>query len=327
MTGFSIGSRHVGDGSPCLVVAEVAQAHEGSLGMAHAYVDAVAKAGADAIKFQLHLPEFENMPDEPWRVVPEWPQDASRYDYWKRTAFDANQLWSLAAHAEAKGLIFLCSAFSEEGVKILNPLVPAWKIASGEVTNYRLFYAITQTKKPVILSTGMSTMGEIKRALEVLRLQAPGRLEAALLQCTSAYPCPADQIGLRNIPRMKRRFDRPVGLSDHSGTIFAGLGAVALGANILEVHVCFNRQEFGFDVSSSITVDELAELVKGARFLEKARNPVRKNWIAEDLEPMRELFMRRHERLEALEHQKTAGGATQPFDQSASSAVPEHITG
>ena len=122
MTGFDIGAKHVGDGAPCLIVAEVAQAHEGSLSLAHAYIDAIADAGADAVKFQCHIAEAESTPDEPWRVEPRWPQDNSRYDYWKRMEFTKDQWWSLQAHAEARGLIFLCSPFSVEAVRLLDKM-------------------------------------------------------------------------------------------------------------------------------------------------------------------------------------------------------------
>src|SRR3990172_8178509 len=100
MTGFDLGKRHVGDGSPCLIVAEVGQAHDGSLGQAHAYIDAIAEAGADAVKFQCHIAAAESTPDEPWRIKPEWSQDASRYDYWRRMEFTPEQWAGLERHAD-----------------------------------------------------------------------------------------------------------------------------------------------------------------------------------------------------------------------------------
>jgi N,N'-diacetyllegionaminate synthase len=284
LTGFDIGSRHIGDGSPCLIVAEVGQAHEGSLGQAHAFLDAAADAGADAIKYQLHLPALECAPDEPWRVAPAWPQDASRYDYWKRTSLSDEQLWSLAAHAEQRGVIFLCSPFSVEGVRLLERIVPAWKVASGEVANVPLLSAMATTGKPAILSTGMSTWDEIA--------SARARFErCAVLQCTSEYPTPAERVGLGTLDELRRRFACPVGLSDHSGTIYAGLGAVALGADVLEVHVTWSRQAFGFDVPASLTFTDLRMLVDGARFIERAKCNVDKDVTAELMAPMRHLFM------------------------------------
>lgn len=291
MSGLLIGDRKVGDGAPCLIVAEVAQAHEGSIGMAHAYIDAVAAAGADAVKFQCHIAEAESTPDEPWRVKPEWAQDESRYAYWKRMEFTPEQWRDLAIHATGRGLIFLCSPFSVEAVKILDPLVPAWKVASGEVTNVGLLQAIAMTGKPKIISTGMSKYGEIQWAV---KLSGPGPY--ALLQCTSMYPTPPERVGLEALWAIPVRYGCPTGLSDHSGTIYAGLAAVAMGCDVLEVHVCFSKAQFGFDVESSITTDDLARLVEGVRFIEKAKRPVDKDALAKELEPMREIFLRKHER-------------------------------
>lgn len=288
MTGFDIGSRHVGDNAPCLIVAEVGMAHDGSLALAHAYIDAVAAAGADAVKFQCHIAEAESTPAEPWRVRPRWPQDASRYEYWRRTAFSAHWWAGLKDHAAQDGLIFLCSPFSFWAVKLLNLLVPVWKVPSGEITNEAMLREIEATGKPVILSTGMATEVEIHRAWT----RFP---RCAVLQCTSAYPCPPEQIGLGQLQDL-RVFPGPVGLSDHSGTIYAGLAAALLGCDILEVHVKLSPHDQGFDASSSITVEQLRMLVEGVRFIERARMPVSKDAMAAQLEPMRELFMRKHER-------------------------------
>jgi N,N'-diacetyllegionaminate synthase len=299
-SGFDIGPKHVGDGAPCLIVGEVAQAHEGSLGMAHAYVDAIADAGADAVKFQCHIAEAESTPDEPWRVAPAWPQDASRYAYWERTEFTPEQWAGLKAHADARGLIFLCSPFSVEAVRLLDPLVPAWKVASGEVTHGALLDAIEATHKPVLLSTGMSGTGE---ALELRRRFRDAWSPVVLMQCTSAYPCPPERVGLNMLDRWRRIYGHnlgPVGLSDHSGTIYPGLAAVALGCDVLEVHVTLSREAFGFDVASSITTQELRQLVEGVRFIEKAKTPVDKDAMAKELEPMRALFLEKHKRRAAL---------------------------
>jgi N,N'-diacetyllegionaminate synthase len=254
--------------------------------MAHAYIKAIADAGADAVKFQCHIAEAESTPDEPWRVEPQWPQDANRYAYWKRMEFSPEQWWSLAAHAESLGLVFLCSPFSVEAVKLLDPLVPAWKVPSGEVTNRPLLEAIATTRKPAFLSTGMGTERE---HIEALRLLWRSGCAIQLMQCTSTYPCPPAKIGLEHAASFR-------GLSDHSGTIYAGLAAVALGCDVLEVHVTFSRQCFGFDVASSITTAELRQLVQGVRFIERAKRPADKDALARELEPMRDLFLRKHER-------------------------------
>jgi N,N'-diacetyllegionaminate synthase len=272
----------------CMIVAEVAQAHDGSLGLAHAYIDAVAKAGADAVKFQTHIAEAESTPGEPWRVRFS-PQDKTRYDYWKRMEFTEEQWLGLKKHADDKGLKFLSSPFSVEAVDMLARVgVAAWKVASGEVTNEPMFERMAATGLPILLSTGMSSLSEIDRAVE--RIKKAG-LELTILQCTSIYPTSPEKIGLNLIPFFRQRYGCKVGLSDHSGTIYAGLAAAALGIDVLEVHVTLSHEMFGPDVAASITTQELRQLVEGIRFIEKAKaNPVDKDAIARELKPMRELF-------------------------------------
>lgn len=293
MSGFDIGSRHVGDGAPCLIVAEVAQAHEGSVQIAHAYIDAIAKAGADAVKFQCHIAAEESTPDEPWRVEPRWKHDSSRYAYWHRMEFTPQQWADLAQHTKDAGLIFLCSPFSVAAVALMDQLVLAWKVASGEITNWPLLRAMLATRKPLMLSTGMSTMSEVLAAAEAVALAG---VRFALLQCTSEYPTLPEHVG---VMATAAHGMFPTGLSDHSGTIYPSLAAVTLGASIVEVHVKLSAHDQGFDASSSITIEKLAELVEGVRFIEKAKTPVEKDAMARELEPMRKLFMGRHERVNA----------------------------
>ncbi len=271
----------------CLVVAEVAQAHDGSLGTAHAYVDAVARTGADAVKFQTHIAAAESSPSEPWRVKFSF-EDATRYDYWKRMEFTESQWTGLKQHAEEQGLQFLSSPFSLEAAEMLKRVgVCAWKIASGEFNNIPLIDCILETGRPVFLSTGMSRLTEIEEAVERIRKRA----EVTVLQCTSEYPCPPQRVGLNLIPLFRRRFGCGVGLSDHSGTIYAGLAAATLGIDVLEVHVTLSREMFGPDVKASITTAELRQLVDGIRFIERARwTQVSKDQMASELSPLRSIF-------------------------------------
>jgi N-acetylneuraminate synthase len=283
-----IAGRRIGPGHPCLIVAEVAQTHDGSLGTAHAYVDAVARTGAQAIKFQTHIAAAESTPAEPWRVKFS-RQDATRYEYWRRMEFTEPQWRDLAAHAAEKDLLFLSSAFSFEAVDLLDRIpVPAWKVGSGEVSNTPLLERMAATGRPVILSSGMSGWSELEQAVGVVRRRgAP----AIALQCTSGYPCPPERLGLNLIPELARRLGVPAGFSDHSGTIFAGLAAVTMGACLLEVHVALSRECFGPDVSSSVTTAELAELVRGVRFVETARaHPLDKDEVATSMAEMRVMF-------------------------------------
>lgn len=274
----------------CLIVAEVAQAHDGSLGQAHAFIDAIASAGADAVKFQTHIAAAESTPGEPWRV-PFSRQDASRYDYWRRMEFSEPQWSELKKHADERNLRFLSSPFSLEAVDLLSRVgVWAWKIASGEVTNPLAMARMAETGRPFILSTGMSTLAEIDEAVaQVRRTGQP----LTVLQCTSRYPCPPEEVGLNLLEEFRQRYHCDVGLSDHTGSVYSGLAAAALGASMVEVHVTFSREMFGPDVPVSLTFPELRTLVDGAREIgSMIAHPVNKDQAAAGLEPMRQLFQK-----------------------------------
>ncbi|MGB5746232.1 MAG: N-acetylneuraminate synthase family protein [Desulfobacterales bacterium] len=285
---LKIGDQLVGPGKPCLILAEVAQAHDGSLGTAHAFIDAIAGAGADAVKFQTHIAAAESTPGEPWRVKFS-PQDATRFDYWKRMEFTEAQWNGLKRHADQCGLIFLSSPFSFEAMDLLTRVgVSAWKVPSGETANMPMLDRMLATGLPVILSTGMSPLDEIDAAVEQIQSR---KVPLAVLQCTTEYPCPPEKIGLNLIADFRERYGCPVGLSDHSGTIYPGLAAATLGIEILELHVTFSREMFGPDVPASITIDELGRLVKGIRFIETMNShPVNKEDMARNLRPLRDMF-------------------------------------
>lgn len=274
--------------SSCPIIAEVAQSHDGSLGAAYAYIDAIARTGAAAVKFQTHIAAAESSPDEPWRVRFS-PQDKTRFDYWRRIEFTAEQWAGLASYAREKGLIFLSSAFSPEAVHLLDGIgVPAWKVGAGEIMNLPLIEQMARTGKPVMLSSGMSRWKDLDAAIACVR--NAGAL-VTVMQCTTAYPCPADKLGLNVLNELRSRYCCPVGLSDHSGTIYAGLAAAALGADMLEVHVTFSRECFGPDVPASVTMGELQQLVDGVSFIRRAlANPVDKEDMAVELSEMRRIF-------------------------------------
>lgn len=274
-----------------VVIGEVAQAHDGSLGTAHAFVDAIADSGADAVKFQTHIAAAESRTDEPWRVKFSYADD-TRYEYWKRMEFTAQAWTGLRQHAEDRGLAFLSSPFSLEAVDLLRRVgVAAWKVASGEVANPLLLDAVAQTGAPVLLSSGMSGWAELDGA--VARLRGAGAGPLAVLQCTSAYPVAPERVGLNVLPEIRARYGCPTGLSDHSGTIFPSLAAVALGGRVIEVHVTLSREMFGPDVAASVTTSELRLLVEGVRYLGAAvAAPVDKDEVATELAPMRALFGR-----------------------------------
>lgn len=271
-----------------MLIAEVAQAHDGSLGMAHAYIDAVADAGADAVKFQTHIAAAESSPAEPWRVHFS-KQDATRYEYWQRMEFTEEQWAGLAEHARSRNLIFLSSPFSAEAVALLERIgMPAWKVASGEVSNPLLLDRLIATGSPILLSSGMSRYSELDVAVEAIRR---GGNDMAIFQCTTAYPTAPEEVGLNVLGELARRYQCPVGLSDHSATIYAPLAAVTLGAALIEVHVTLSRRMFGPDVPASLTVEELASLAAGTGFISTAMaHPIDKEARAAELEGLRQTF-------------------------------------
>ena len=272
----------------CLIIGEVGLAHDGSLGLAHAMIDAIADAGADAVKFQTHIASAESTPAEPWRVKFS-PQDETRYGYWKRTEFSEYQWRGLKEHVERRGLIFLSSPFSLEAVDLLSRLsIAAWKVASGEVATLPMLDRIAQTQRPVLLSTGMSPLEEIDGVVDRIR---QSRVPYAVFQCTSAYPCPAEKVGLNMLSVFRQRYGCAVGLSDHSGTVYPGLAAASLGCDLIEVHVTLSDEMFGPDVPASLTISQLRQLVEGVRFIERMNaHPVDKNLLAGEMSQLRGLF-------------------------------------
>ena len=287
---WSIGDRPIGDGQPAFIIAEIAQAHDGSLGMAHALIDAAADAGADAIKFQTHLAEAESTLDEPFRIRFS-RQDATRFDYWRRMEFTPEQWHGLADHVRKRGRVFLSSAFSLQAVELLKNIgVAVWKIGSGEFASRTLWEAMMNAPAPILFSTGLATRAETREAVEIFRANG---VPYALLQCTTAYPAPLELVGLNVMDELREEFGCPVGLSDHSGTIFPGMTALARGANILEVHVTFDRRLFGPDSAASLTFEELKTVcgMRDAIAIMDA-NPVDKDDMAERLQSLREVFGR-----------------------------------
>jgi len=284
---FQIGGTWVGHDHKSFVIAEVAQAHDGSLRLAHSFIDAATQAGADAVKFQLHLPEHESTLNEQFRVNM-GGQDKDRFSYWERTNFSLSGWRELCSHAEKNDIKFLCSTFSVEGVEILRDLgVPAWKISSGELWSPEVIESMMKDGKPIIASTGLASSAEIKSFVD--RYKNCGNA-LGLLQCTSKYPTPIQESGINLISQF-RQYGCAVGLSDHSGTVFPSLAAMAINADLLEVHVTFDRGIWGPDASSSLIFDELALLCKFRDAFDLMRNnPVDKDKVAAELVITRDLF-------------------------------------
>jgi N,N'-diacetyllegionaminate synthase len=259
------------------LIAEVGQAHDGSLGILHSYIDCISKTGVDGIKFQMHIARAESSDNEPFRVNFSY-EDETRFDYWKRMEFTFEQWQGIKNHCDNVGLDFICSPFSNLAVDWLERLdVKAYKIGSGEVGNLLLLDKIQKTGREIILSSGMSDFHELDMVFNFLTL--PKR-KISVLQCTTKYPTLSVDIGLNVIQELADRYGVLTGLSDHSGKIYPSVAAVSLGAQILEFHVVFNRNMFGPDSKSSLLIEEVVELVNSVRFIEEViKNPIDKNNI------------------------------------------------
>lgn len=260
------------------IIAEIAQAHNGSLDVAHSYIDALAKTGVHAIKFQTHIADAESSIYEPFRIKFS-DQDATRFDYWKRMEFTLQEWKGLKKHCDDVGLEFMSSPFSNAAVDILEEVgVKRYKIGSGEVTNFLLLERIAQTKKPVILSSGMSSYSELDKAIEFLKDK---HVDITVMQCTTSYPTQPESYGLNVIKELKERYNLPVGFSDHSAKIETCIAAATLGAEVFEFHAVFNKDVFGPDTTSSLTIDAIETLVNSINNIELAlENPINKNDVS-----------------------------------------------
>jgi len=270
------------------IIAEIGQAHEGSLGILHSYIDALSDIGINAIKFQTHIAQVESSMYEPFRVKFSY-EDDTRYDYWKRMEFSLEQWKEIKKHCDDVGVEFISSPFSNLAVDWLEEIgVKRYKIASGEINNFLMLEKIAKTGKEIILSTGMSRFEEINKAIEFLK---PFRNKVSILQCTTKYPTPSKDIGLNVLSELKKRYDVKVGLSDHSGKIWPLIAAVALGAEILEFHAVFDRRMFGPDSKASLEIDEIKKAVEGIRFIEESlNNPVDKDELSKEFFKIKEIF-------------------------------------
>jgi N,N'-diacetyllegionaminate synthase len=256
---MQIGSRTLGPEEPVLVIAEIGNNHDGSVHQAERLIAAAAEAGADAVKFQTHIADAEMHPSTP--TPPHF--DEPRWEFTKRMELSRDDHFRLKAYAEECGLVFFSSPFSTEAVCLLEAVdTPAYKIASGEVTNPLLLEAVAATGKPVLLSTGMSGIEDVDAAVEVLRGHGS---ELVVLQCTSSYPSPPEKINLRGMAAMAERYECLVGLSDHTPDIYTSIAAVTLGAVCIEKHFTLSKRLYGPDHHASLVPEELGRLVEGVR--------------------------------------------------------------
>ncbi len=267
--------------SNVFIIAEVGSVHDGSFGNALKLIELAALCGADAVKFQTHLPQAETLRGAP---MPPYFKGEPRFEYFLRTGFTHDQWATLAEHANSHGIEFLSSPFSIEAVDLLEQIGLAhYKIPSGEVTNIPLLKRVGKTRKPVLLSSGMSSWYEMDDALRAL---GEFQVETTVMQCTSSYPCPPDKVGLNVLDEMRSRWGLPVGYSDHTLDNYACFAAVARGATVIEKHLTFCRKMYGSDAPHSAEPAQFSELVKGIRDISAMlAHPVDKD----DLAPYREM--------------------------------------
>jgi N-acetylneuraminate synthase len=268
MNEFSIAQRKVGYAHEPLVIAEIGINHEGSLATAKAMVDAARRAGAELIKHQTHIVSDEMSPAAR-KVIP-GNADVSIYEIMERCALSEADERALQAYVQDQGMIFISTPFSRAAADRLAGMdVPAYKIGSGECNNYPLLDHIASFGKPIILSTGMNDIPSVAKAVAILRRRG---VPYALLHTTNVYPTPPELVRLGAMTELAAAFpDAVVGLSDHTITNHACLGAVALGASILERHFTDRMDRPGPDIVCSMDGAALAELIAGARILWKAR--------------------------------------------------------
>ncbi len=270
------------------IIAEIGNTHEGSVGLAKCFINTAAACGADAVKFQTHIFEAESLLDVP---SPPYFKDESRKDYFQRTAFNTKQHKVLKDHAELEcGIEFISSPFSLEAVDLLESIgLKMYKIPSGEATNIPLLIKIAHTGKPILISSGMSAWQELDDAINALKANKSG--EITVLQCTSAYPCPPEKTGLNVLSQLKKRYNISVGFSDHTMRLAASIGAVVLGATVIEKHLTLSREMYGSDAKHSVTPEEFKQLVDEIRDIEKCIcYDVDKDKQAEDLKDMKIIF-------------------------------------
>lgn len=268
MAELRIADRLIGDDHPPIVFAEIGINHEGSLDVAIAMVDAALGAGAEVIKHQTHIPEAE-MSQEAKSVIP-GNANVSIFEIIERCSLPENDEFKLMEYVQQRGAIFISTPFSREAAdRLISFNVPAFKIGSGECNNYPLVRHIAKAGKPVVISTGMNSIETIQPSVDILRNAG---IPYALLHCTNVYPTPPELVRLGAIASLKQAFpDAVVGLSDHTLSNYTCLGAVALGASILERHFTDNKNRPGPDIECSMTPVELRDLIEGSRTIFMAR--------------------------------------------------------
>jgi sialic acid synthase SpsE len=270
-----------------LIIAEIGNMHEGSVGLACKIAEAAVSCGADAVKLQTHIFEAESLQNAP---SPAYFNSETRESYFKRTAFSPEQYLEVKKFIESLGAQFISSPFSIEAIDLLQKIgLETFKVPSGEVNNLPYLKKIAKIAKKVILSSGMSYQQELDQAVETLRDN--GCLDLTILQCTSQYPCQPENVGLDQLGELKNRYNLPIGLSDHTMSLAIPAAAVVLGAQIIEKHFVLSRLMYGSDAKNSLEPAEFKQMVQGIREVEQALNSsLSKDIITEKVKDMKDIF-------------------------------------
>lgn len=263
--------RSIGSGFPCFIIAEAGVNHNGNLELAHQMIDAAAISGADAIKFQTFQAEKLVTGDAKKASYQEQTTGSgeSQLEMLRKLELPLSGYGELISHCQKKNILFLSTPFDEGSADFLIKTgMPVLKIPSGEITNLPFLRFLSLKKLPMIVSTGMATLGEIESAVQLIR--GVGSDEFVLLHCVTNYPTPPEEVNLRVMNLLYHAFDVPVGYSDHTNGTEVALAAAALGACVIEKHFTLDRNMEGPDHQASLNADELTAMVRGIRVIETA---------------------------------------------------------
>ena len=262
---IKFGNRMIGDGYPAYIIAEVGINHNGDLNIAKKIIDAAAYAGADAVKFQKRTPDVCTPPEQqkqmretPWGYI-------SYLDYRYKVEFGDEHYREIDRYCREKGIDWMVSVWDEQSVDFMEKFdTPAYKVPSASLTDHNLLKYVRQTGKPIIISTGMSTMEQIHKGVD-----AVGSDELVIMHCTSTYPCEPDELNLRMIETLRREFpNNPIGYSGHEVGLVPSAVAIALGATSIERHITLDRAMWGSDQAASVEPGGFRKLVKYIRVTE-----------------------------------------------------------
>jgi len=259
------------DTSKVFIIAEAGVNHNGDIRLAYKLVDAAKEAGADAVKFQTFKAEnvVSKIAEKAEYQEKTTNSEESQYEMIKKLELSFEDFVKIKDYCDKKGIIFLSTPFDYESVDFLESLVPLYKIPSGEIANLPFLEYIAKKGKPTILSTGMSTLGEVEEAVKTI-INVNSSLPLVLLHCVSSYPAKYEDVNLKAILTLKEAFKLPVGYSDHTLGIEIAIAAVSLGAKVIEKHFTLDRGLPGPDHKASLEPDELRAMVKAIRNVEKA---------------------------------------------------------